>query len=420
MDQGYRWGLFVDLDTLVPASGRIGHSGEADTSRHPDGPCDTMAVRGLSALGVGVLALTTLLAGCAGDHQANRSSDTTSTLAGATSRPAPSPTWTNRSVPAAVGGLNDVFCPNATQCYAVGGMEYGSGGGWIVASSDGGVTWELLDNTPQGWFDAIACSSATHCIAVGGMSVGQGNAPEDPWVVVTSDGGHQWSPATLPADVGPPSGVACASSNICVAVGSAVARTTDGGTSWTLESSPAGLAAIDSVTCPTASFCIIGGAGPGPGSSSPSMSSVSLDGGVRWSAATVAAGPAGLGEISCANARTCVGLVGSDATNTYGTGFPFVTSDGGNTWTRGSSAVGAAVSCVGNFCLSVGAMWQSATNAYPGDAFVSHEGGRNWTTLTPATPDSLTAVDCPSSTDCVAVGGSFPDGSSGVILQYGS
>jgi hypothetical protein len=185
-----------------------------------------------------------------------------------------------------------------------------------------------------------------------------------------------------------------------------------------LDSSPVGLASIISITCPTASFCIIGGAGPGPGASSPSMSSVSHDGGLSWSAATVAAGPAGLGTISCVSSQTCVGLVGSDATDTYGTALPFVTSDGGATWTEGSSEVGASVSCVRTFCVSVGATSQPETTTSPGDAFVSNDGGRNWTTMAVATPYSLTAVACPSSTDCVAVGGNVPSNTAGAIMTY--
>jgi len=330
-----------------------------------------------------------------------------------------SATWTARSVPAGVGLLNDVTCPSATQCYAVGGANSYSGPGWIIASTDGGVSWTLADSAPQATFSAIACSTTTRCIAVGGgMPTAQGNAPMVPYVVLTTDGGQHWSPATLPPEVGAVSDVACASTSICVAVGSAVARTGDGGATWTLASSPQGLSYIISVTCPTASFCIIGGAGPGPGSSSPSMSSVSHDGGLSWSAATVASGPSGLGKISCSNAQNCEGIVGSDATDRAGSGSPLVTSDGGNSWKRVQYGVGAAVSCVGSFCISVGAMFQSATDTFPGDAFVSNDGGLDWTSMAVATPGLLNGVACTSSTSCVAVGGAFPNGTDGTIMTY--
>jgi len=151
------------------------------------------------------------------------------------------------------------------------------------------------------------------------------------------------------------------------------------------------------------------------------MIAVSHDGGLRWSTATVVAGPSALEAISCSDAQTCVGLVGSGATNTYGTGSSVVTSDGGNTWTKVSAAVGAAVSCaIDDVCVSVGGRWHSATNAYPGDAFLSTDGGLHWTPMSIATPDSLNGVTCRSSTDCVAVGGNFPGGTSGAIITYGN
>lgn len=315
-----------------------------------------------------------------------------------------------------------MVCPSQTQCYAVGSGSYVPGPGWIVASSDAGDTWKLLDSVSQGdSFSAIACPTATHCIAVGERSTGQGATASDvALVVVTADTGEHWANAPVPSSVGVPLDVACASITTCVVVGGAVIRTSDGGTSWEPVSTPAGLAGIDSVACPTATFCIIGGSGPGPEASSPSMSSISDDGGLTWSTATIAGGPSGLGEISCSDAQTCVGLVGSGATNTFGMGSPIVTSDGGTTWTAGSSEVGAAVSCLSSFCVSVGGLWQSATNTYPGDAFVSTDGGLNWTPMTITTSQSLTSVACTSTVSCVAVGGSFPDSRIGVIMTYGS
>jgi hypothetical protein len=131
------------------------------------------------------------------------------------------------------------------------------------------------------------------------------------------------------------------------------------------------------------------------------------------------AGPAGLGEVSCSGAQSCVGLVGSDATNTYGTGSPIVTSDGGRTWTPGSSGVGAAVSCVSDFCVSVGVMWGSdVVNYVGGDAFSSTDGGVQWAPMAITTSQSLTSVTCISTTACVAVGGNFPEGTTGVIMTY--
>src|SRR5580692_6402751 len=110
----------------------------------------------------------------------------TSTAGGTTSSTSPAPsttttstsvptvpaTWTSRSLPGGVGSLTDVVCPSETQCFAVGSAEIG-GPGWIIASSDGGDTWTLVDSTPEGQaFNAIACPTETRCVAVGYLDPG--------------------------------------------------------------------------------------------------------------------------------------------------------------------------------------------------------------------------------------------------------
>lgn len=331
----------------------------------------------------------------------------------------PAPTWVARSVPAGVGLLQAVACPSPTTCLAVGGAGFGQGPGWIVASRDGGRSWQLLDTSAQVSLAAIACPSATVCTAVGGGadSSGQGFVPG---ALVTTDGGQRWSAETLPSSLGLVSGVACPSTTTCVAVGSSLARTVDGGASWTVEGLPSGLSYVDAVTCPSTTVCMVAGSGPGPGASSPAMDALSTDAGATWSSAVVAGGTSGLGPVSCADARHCVGLIESDATNSYGTGSPVVTSDGGASWSAGAGDVGQAVSCVADFCLSVGGRWQAATKTYPGDAFVSNDGGASWRPSPVSTPAALAGVSCRSSADCVAVGGVYPSGTPGAILTYQS
>jgi hypothetical protein len=341
----------------------------------------------------------------------------TSTLALTTTVPSAPPTWTVRTVPSGVGILNDVTCPSATQCYAVGGHEFGSGPGWVIGSSDGGRSWQTLNRTRLAWLSAIACPTAHTCAAVGGTQApgGQGWMPV---AFTTTDAGLRWSSETIPSQLGALDDIACPSSTVCIAIGSGIARTTDGGATWVTATPPSGLGSLNSVTCPTSPFCMIGGAGTGSGASSPSMASVSHDSAVTWSRGVIAGGVSGLMQVSCSNANHCVGLIGSDATDSYGTGFPVITSDGGSTWERGSSATGQAVSCVGDFCMSVGALWNSQTNTFPGDAFNSTDGGLHWNPMSIHPQSSLTAVTCLSSTDCVAVGGNFQSGESPTLMTY--
>jgi len=314
------------------------------------------------------------------------------------------------------------------RCYAVGGQEYGAGPGSIIASLNGGHSWQVLETTPGSWFAAIACPTATDCTVVGGRGNGDFDSPV---ILSTTDGGEHWTDGEQPGQMDSLLDVACPSLRTCVAVGpllpvspttfnaSGIARTTDAGATWTVENAPTGMASLDAVTCPTRSFCVIGGSGPGPGATSPSMDAVSENAGASWAAGVVAGGPSGLAEISCTDARDCVGLIGSDATDTYGTASAIVTSDGGLTWTKPSKSVGGAVSCVETLCVSVGGLYQSSTMTFPADAFLSTDGGRNWSPMRVTTSDSFTAAACTSTAHCVAVGGSYDDSSS-VIATYDS
>jgi hypothetical protein len=164
-------------------------------------------------------------------------------------------------------------------------------------------------------------------------------------------------------------------------------------------------------------FCIIGG---GINAPEESLSATSDDGGLSWSPAAHVPAGNGLGEVSCSSAQTCVGLAQSDGTDTYGTGTPVVTSDGGQTWTRVSAEVGGALTCVGSYCVSVGGMWQEATNTFPGDAFVSTDGGLHWTPISISTSQDFTSVACTSTSSCVVVGGNDPNNTTGVIMTYDS
>lgn len=373
------------------------------------------------------MVLAVLLASCGGSPLAAHSSTTTQGTTSTSSAPSVVATWKIRTAPQGVGDLNDVACPSETQCYAAGGVTYGTGPGWVIGSSNGGSSWEILNTAPESWFSAIACPTTTTCVVAGGAAEGGGDT-KTPILLVTNDSGEHWSNESMPSQIGSILDVACASLSTCVAVGNdnkaggsqtGIARTSDGGALWTMVSPPTGLGAINSVTCTINSFCIIGGAGSGPESNSPSMASVSHDAGASWSAGVIAGGTSSLGEISCTETQHCVGLIGSGATNSYGIGLPTVTSDGGMTWQEGSSRVGQAVSCVSDFCVSVGGVYAGvSSNTYPADAFVSTDSGSDWAPMQISTSASLTAVVCLSKVDCVAVGGNFPNSEPAIIASY--
>jgi len=327
------------------------------------------------------------------------------------------PTWSTRTVPNGINMLNDVVCPSTTQCYAVGG-DGTAGPGSIIGSSDGGDHWQLLMTTPQVQLLAIACSDSGTCV-VGGEA-NSTFAAEKPQVFLTRDHGAHWSRETLPP-LGGVDGAACSSVTVCLIIGGrAIARTTNGGMTWVTERTPTDLAEIDSVACPTRSFCIVGGTGSSPSLPGPSANSVSQDAGATWSKAVVVSGPihtgggnvveSGLGAVSCSGPQNCVGVSQSPTFASLGNGSPSVTSDGGSEWTRGSGTVGGALSCIANLCVSVGGRWRGPDTTYlnlVGAAYVSTDGGVDWSRSRIPTRRVLTAVSCPSSTHCVAVGGDF-------------
>ncbi len=320
-------------------------------------------------------------------------------------------------MPTGVEDLQGVACPDTTDCYAVGSGPDASGPGWVVARTDGGRQWQLLDTVHGIGLTTIACPTSQSCIAGGGSLAGSGLVAE---ALVTSDGGRSWTTVPMPTQVGEPIDIACASALRCIGVGggSAMALTADGGGTWAAESLPSGLRSADSVTCPTATSCIVGDAGPGPGSSAPSMGALSHDGGTTWSAAAVVGGSSALGDVSCGGTTHCVGLIASDATDSAGTGTPIVTTDGATSWQHVATTVGGSVSCLPGVCVSVGASSQENGGFRP-VAEESTDGGLHWRSMPMEVPSAgvLGAVSCPALLDCIAVGGDFPADTTALILR---
>ncbi len=99
--------------------------------------------------------------------------------------------------------------------------------------------------------------------------------------------------------------------------------------------------------------------------------------------------------VSCVNAKVCV-AVGSDGAN----GVAATTNDGGATWTQGAldanEPVLDAVDCFSTSqCVAVG----------QGASATSSDGGATWTSSSlPTKNTTLLGVDCPTSSLCVSAG----------------
>ncbi len=142
--------------------------------------------------------------------------------------------WSLATSPSLENGISDeelfgVSCVSDTACFAVGGtLQYGSGaagrtekGETLVERFDG-TSWSVMSSPnvePNDLLSGVSCATSTECAAVGNL-VGYSVGPQTPFVLVLSS--ETWAIAplatALPAsDV--LSSVACNQDNNCVAVG---------------------------------------------------------------------------------------------------------------------------------------------------------------------------------------------------------
>ena len=166
--------------------------------------------------------------------------------------------------------LLGVSCPTATDCTAVGTYQAVSGGPNVTLAErwSGGI-W-TVQTTPNPtaaghWtqLSNVACSSASACTAVGYYL----DSSNSEVMLAERWNGHVWAIQSTPSPAGALqtslSGVSCASSTACTAVGAQITSTKTltlaegwNGTAWTTRSSPSGLAgAFSAVSCASTGAC---------------------------------------------------------------------------------------------------------------------------------------------------------------------
>ncbi|TMC51113.1 MAG: hypothetical protein E6J14_01365 [Chloroflexi bacterium] len=160
---------------------------------------------------------------------------------------------------------------------------------------------------------------------------------------------------------------------------------------------------------------------------------MSNDGGSTWSGGALPEGVTGLGNVTCATPTSCV-AIGFFLHPQFSIGAAVFTEDGGSTWSRGSLPTSGeliALSCPSSSrCVTIaidlglraqktllttdgGHSW-SAT-ALPGDAEPDNDSDDSWATgaLPGSRPNELivSSISCPTTSRCVAAGGSSSLGS---------
>ncbi len=330
------------------------------------------------------------------------------------------PLVTGQPAPGQIGQLGAITCASATHCWAVGvpgpNDTLPTGGATvIVATTDGGLVWTpqtVAGNyTPE--LSGVACATTSDCIAVGS------NGSSSGVVVSTQDGGAHWVSATTPPGSIAVDSVECQGPSQCTAMvsdGIVVwsARTADLGQTWTRMGDLPTFFTIDgAISCTSGGTCLVPGYVPTTSGHGVGAISISVDGGQTW---TLAAVPTGIGLVQttdCPTATVC--LAGGTSSTTVsdvapGTGQLLKSVDGGHTWTTTTAppvddAYGLA--CPTDLlCAMVGTNWSGHPAVASGAVAQSRDGGSTFTASSTAyAPVTLTSIACASSKMCVAAGG---------------
>ncbi len=196
-------------------------------------------------------------------------------------------TWSSSALPQGFEDLGGISCVYATTtCFAVGMRSLGQSE--VITSSNSGATWQQTVAQPAFGVmsaympvlsgDAISCVSQAACTFVGVKAeLSLGATGLAPVAVSTEDGGGSFHSAPMgpyvlnPASLALPTGVSCASTTACAAVGanylgglSSVAWSMSSGGTWSedgpLPTGPSGShVLLYGISCPSAQVCYAAG-----------------------------------------------------------------------------------------------------------------------------------------------------------------
>jgi photosystem II stability/assembly factor-like uncharacterized protein len=360
-------------------------------------------------------------------------------------------------LPTSLQATEQLVCPSASTCYAVGvGSPYGKGQGVIAVTHDGGSTWQqsLLLNGGI-YIPGITCFSELLCRAIGGVP----NSDLPPRLYTTTDGGQTWQTLAIPGTGMDIYQLACSTSSDCVVIGSVpwstsassnneIFVTTDGGKDWRPGSLPPTFGSGGTgLQCFSNGHCLVTGYETSAAASqweSP-IAFYSDDSGATWSRASMPTVSAAIFLVSCSSPQDCVDILSERDSGTLTVVGELVTTDGGENWTSVTttglnSSVAAHTLIVDSLaCTSDSQCWASGhlqgslcqgSCLYAPDQAVmlsTNDGGRTWNPVPlPTAPstslqfDSDYPVSCANASHCFAVGqltqtpSSLPTGSTAI------
>ncbi len=310
------------------------------------------------------------------------------------------------TIPGHTGQFVSVSCTGAGDCTAVGGD--------LVANEVNGI-WSsatTLDAPSGASFASVSCTDADDCTAVGATTTAEGAHPV-PIYASESDG--VWAPA---ADVSDPSGdaelsgVSCADSADCTAVGydsaaQEAAYAIESAGVWGPLTDLSENSFLSSVSCLDAGDCTAVGSEP---VFNGTPVEVSESGGL-WGSVDVIPGPAGYtkgyeNSVSCTGPGDCAAV--GESTNSSGTstGASYAVESGG-VWSPGALVLSGSATLWTISCTDAGDC--TATGAENGNDFYLFESDDVWGQVniianSATSRTFLTGVSCTAPAACTSVG----------------
>lgn len=301
-----------------------------------------------------------------------------------------------------------VSCTSSTACAALLGGP-GNGGGLVEEWN--GASWSAqsivsLPEPPQ--LSGLSCASTVSCMLVG---TNNDSDTSSPLAEVRQPSGWSLAPSPLTAsDRSSLDAVSCTSRSACTAVGSpshgGVIVERWNGRDWRLQSAPSPPgAAVKAVSCASATACML------VGFQDTGMLTERWNG-RTWSLDTIGSPDSvGLNAVSCTSASACIAVGGASGGGDVGNA-ALAERWNGRAWSSESvprpksDATLTGISCRSpHRCVAVGTYYTPAPSYGPDLARTLAEGwnGSRWSVQTPSQRTRLSALSCPSTTDCNAI-----------------
>ncbi len=337
--------------------------------------------------------------------------------------------------------LNDISCPTATDCVAVGYVALNSQSGGLeqtLIEAWDGSRWQLMPSPNQdrtGLLAGVSCTSPENCMAVGFYYTSSGQRS-----LIERWDGRVWSVVPNPGGTGSElHDVSCIRPTNCTAVGYVQGSPTTlvevwNGRTWSIVPSPSAVGSevdfLEGVDCVSSTSCTAVGSSD-VGNTNQTL--VEVWNGRKWTLVPTTLPPAStqslLEGVSCVRSNDCTAVGAYSTASNQSTFETLIEVWDGSTWSIVPSPNPTIfdglqdVSCINSAsCTAVG---YSTTTQFGDGAvqtLVESLNGATWSIVpspTIAAGGILQGVTCPSATLCAAVGRSLNGTGTQTLIEAG-